>query len=368
MNVIDNNTSLTRDQINGLVRDFTQTEFEKFDALRRAVALAPELCNTLGQEVIDQAITRRKLIRSITDDKYILVQGGFDEFLEARGVILDRSAATYCEVTKALAVGQLEIIDLMARGASLAPQSIETTRPALLMSVATDPVAADHPPSATKHSKTIAGLIEPYMRERDRGGISDSYARDIRTAMAWFSKWFGSSRAVSSLTPEEMRDFKDGLLLLPANWSKKFKTLSIREAAKLNEDGHLPKLEVQALNSKRWILQRFAIALGVLSKTALAGQIFKLRHDAPVRTIDVPDVGDGFTPKLRRTGDAPAHQAELALAAGIFTDNWRHAIREDRIGWRQIAGEVPVARHLETAAKPIRTGVLEYKLHMMRRS
>jgi hypothetical protein len=53
MDVIDSNTSLTRDEINGLVRDFTQTEFEKFDALKRAVALAPELCNTLGQEVVD---------------------------------------------------------------------------------------------------------------------------------------------------------------------------------------------------------------------------------------------------------------------------------------------------------------------------
>jgi hypothetical protein len=41
MNVIDNNTGLTRDQIDQLVRDFTQTEFEKFDALRRGVALAP---------------------------------------------------------------------------------------------------------------------------------------------------------------------------------------------------------------------------------------------------------------------------------------------------------------------------------------
>jgi hypothetical protein len=247
VNVI-NNTSLTRDQINGWALDFTRTEFEKFEALKRAVALAPELRITLGQEVVDQAITRRKLIRSITDDRYLLVQAGFDEFLEARGIRLDRLAATYCEVTKALAVGQLEAIDLMARGASPLPtQSIATNKPALLVSVAADP------PAPAKHSKTIADLIEPYMRERHRGGISDSYARDIRTAMAWFSKWFGSSRTVSGLTPEEIRDFKDGLLLLPANWSKKLKALTIREAAKLNEDGHLPKLEVQALNSKRWI-------------------------------------------------------------------------------------------------------------------
>jgi integrase len=248
IDLISNDTSLTRDQINGLVRDFTRTEFEKFDALKRAVALAPELNAVLRQEVVHQSATRRRLIRSITDDNYFPVQASIDEFLEARGVRLDRFAAAYSEVTRAVAVGHLETIDAMALGVSPSkPLLIEMTPP-----VATGPVKVEQLPRS-KNSKSIADLIEPYMRERHRGGISHSYANDIRTAMKWFSLWFGSSRPVAGLTPEEIRDFKDGLLLLPANWSKKLKGHTIRDAAKLNEDGHLPKLEVQALNSKRWM-------------------------------------------------------------------------------------------------------------------
>ena len=251
VDVISNDTRLSRDQINDLVRDFTQTEFEKFDALKRAVVLAPELAATLQQEVADQAMTRRRLVHSIANDKYLFAQAGFDEFLEARGVRLDRSAAAYGEVIRALAVGQLETIDHMARGGFMAmPQLIELP---LSGPEATDSIQPLQIAAPTKKSKAIADLVDPYLRERHRGGISHSYASDIRTAMNWFSKWFGPSKPIGTVTPEDMRGFKDGLLQLPANWSKKLKGMTIREAAKHNEDEHLPKLEIQALNSKRWM-------------------------------------------------------------------------------------------------------------------
>lgn len=251
VDVIRHDMSLSREQVSGLVRDFVQTEIERFETLKRCVALAPELSPTLQEEVANLDMTRRRLIRSITDDKYVLVQAFFDEFLEARGVRLDRSTAAYEEITKTLALAHLETIDAMARGGSAPKPQVIETRPANSTgSVASEPAPLS---AGTKSSEAIADLIEPYMLERHRGGISNSYANDIRTAMNWFSQWFGSSRRVDTLTPRDIRDFKDGLLRLPSNWSKKLKGATIREAAKLNDDGHLPSLEIQALNSKRWM-------------------------------------------------------------------------------------------------------------------
>jgi len=94
VDVIGNDASLSREQVNALVKDFVQTELEKFEGLRRTVSVASELSPTLQEEIASQSMTRRRLVRSIADDRYVLVQALFDEFLEARGVRLDRSAAT----------------------------------------------------------------------------------------------------------------------------------------------------------------------------------------------------------------------------------------------------------------------------------
>jgi len=71
---------------------------------------------------------------------------------------------------------------------------VHSTNPALPASA--EPAA---PSPQIKSSKAIADLIEPYMRERHRAGISVNYAKNIRTAMDWFSQWFGPSRQVASV-------------------------------------------------------------------------------------------------------------------------------------------------------------------------
>jgi AraC-like DNA-binding protein len=111
--IIRTNRGLTGEEVASLVRDFVETEFDKFGALKRAVDIAPALQSALDAEMRFHARSTKQLASSIAEDDYRRMQAYLDEFLEARGYHLDRSSAAYQEIIRRLAPAWLAGVSRM---------------------------------------------------------------------------------------------------------------------------------------------------------------------------------------------------------------------------------------------------------------
>ena len=62
---------------------------------------------------------------------------------------------------------------------------------------------------------------------------------EVERALNWFAGFVGQDRSVSTITTDDVRDFRDALLKLPASFSqsKKYKGMTFREAAAAGTDG-----------------------------------------------------------------------------------------------------------------------------------
>ena len=243
MERIRNDRRLTADRITELVEGFIRSDIETFDMLKRCAALEPELEAVVEREVaINRPHLRRLLVQSIAGNSYGRIRVLFEDFLDAQGVAYQRGTPAYLVFVEQLSLAWLEA--LASQGAGLSEPSL---------AVLPAPVSASSATLATDdHAKSLGQLIEPYLGYRKRGGVGDSYLTEIGTALNWLKQWFGEDTTVASLSKTDLRDYKEGLLALPSNWSKKLKGLTIREAAEQNKDGHLQRLEIAALVAKRW--------------------------------------------------------------------------------------------------------------------
>jgi integrase len=239
MDQLRTDRTLTADQIGQLIKDFIRADIDRLEALRRCAAVEPELDAVLEREVANRPHLRRLLVSSIADNSYGRIRSLFEDFLDAQGIAYARGTPAYTSFVEQVALAWLEALASPDGGSGqLGP--LPPNREALPA------------PMAHDESKSLGELIDPYIASRKRGGAGDSYLTEIGTALSWLRQWFGADAQLAALTKTDLRDYKEGLLNLPSNWSKKLKGLTIKEAAKLNEDGHLPKLEVTALVAKRW--------------------------------------------------------------------------------------------------------------------
>ncbi len=244
---------LSRTDIDAIVQDFLRTEFAEFEALRHAAVVEPMLGARLKRERDGLGPLRWRLGRCIDDGDYRMVEVAVGEYLEARGLNIDPKSAAAKELARALTPAWLGLVDAMDKGLAR-PESYAIDQHPHASTA--DLISQRKPAPALPHraaaSKTIGELIEPYIRERERSGIGKSFVTEIRTALSWFEQWFGGDTPVASLSAPDLRDYKDGLLQLPPNWSKKMRGVSIRDAASRNADGNLGHLEIQSLDGKRW--------------------------------------------------------------------------------------------------------------------
>lgn len=247
--MIRSTPTLTRDEINALVRDFVATEVQDYHALHMAAKSAPALEKAVKAEDERRARMRRLAVLDIANDRPLWTQARLEDFLESRGKLFDRDGATYAETMRALAFGMLTAFDRIDQGAF---QPAAEPAPPPLADVIHPAPPPPEPPKPAHRVRTIAELIEPHIRERQRSGIGSSWITEIRTALAWFAGWFGDDHPIDAITADGMRDLKEGLLELPKNWSKKLKGMTIREAAEHNRTADLPRLDVPALIGKRW--------------------------------------------------------------------------------------------------------------------
>ena len=240
--------AMTRDQVEELVRDFIRTEINEYHLLHKAAEQYPSLVPSLQQQRDQLAQTRKLVLRDLESGTPRHTQAYFEEFLERAEVKVERGSGAYRELMRSLAFGWLEAIDRLDDGSQAAGESREFA-PGVSARALPSPSA---PPLASRPETSLTRLIPAYERYKARGGAGASWQVEIRTALAWFSAWFGSETSVGALTKLELVAYRDGLLELPANWTKKLPGMSIRDAADHGKSSPLPKLDVAALQAKRW--------------------------------------------------------------------------------------------------------------------
>lgn len=242
---------MRKDEIDALVRDFVVTELDEHRALLRASRSIPGLEARVAHEEGERERLRALVGADVAKNRAFWTQAHLEEFLERRGIAVDRESPLHGELMRALTHGWLDALNLMAAGDGEAEVIAPATEPKPTLPSLPAPVVTA---PRERRVRPLGELVEPYITERRRSGIGASWETEIRTALAWMIDFFGAGTAVEDVTKTDFVDFKDTLLQLPSNWAKRKETkgLSIRDAAKFNRTAGLPLLEVEALKLKRF--------------------------------------------------------------------------------------------------------------------
>lgn len=86
---------------------------------------------------------------------------------------------------------------------------------------------------------TIETLVEPFVAEKEAGGIGSKTLADYRATLALFTQVVGGDRPVAAISGDEVVTFKNLLCKCPTNFRKRLGTDDLREAIKRNDE--LPK-------------------------------------------------------------------------------------------------------------------------------
>lgn len=162
------------------------------------------------------------------------------------------------KVKKAAAEGLLEhglSLDSydLSLGASAAPR--ETASPPVGLYPAQSDALPAKGPLATVSGPTLADAVASYFTEQVRlNAVTPSTIKKRRAVLDLAIEWFAPDCPVQSITKRNAAEFKDALLRLPANRSKRGRTrgLTLREAVKLE---HVERISPTTINAHLSVLR-----------------------------------------------------------------------------------------------------------------
>lgn len=268
---------MTREQINGLIQQFF-VDFLDEDAKRRVADKAPfdwrawptlagvwtmeHTPNEVDAIIADSGRTPRDFFndyfaavvhdeakQALAANRWREAASSADALLSEQGQSLDPASTDYRLLCQGILRAVVEGTRLMQQRAagnwSGKPRDPLLQTPAVNGAPAA--AAAAQPQQRRANEPKLTDLLERFLTERT--GMTAKSAHDYRAAIRAFDALIGA-RSVSGLTRKDVVLFKDTLMTAPANWTKRFPNVGLREAAKRGAEAKMPTLSAKTINSK----------------------------------------------------------------------------------------------------------------------
>lgn len=248
---VRNDPSMTKDQIDALVRDFTQGELAEYRQLAKLAPLTPRAAD--AKEHADA--TRPRIMRMLASDlaacRTTTVQAALDDLIERRGVAIERGGAVYHELASALAAGWFDTLEAIEAGVDLEAAPAPTPAPPAPAPVAPPAPAAPSRALSPDGMKSLSALLPDFLKKR---GITERSEKEVHVAVRMIEDFFGYPKPICEITKRDFIEYRKLLEDTPTNAQQRFPGKSLREAVELNKKRTQPfdTLGAKVINDK-WL-------------------------------------------------------------------------------------------------------------------
>jgi integrase len=174
-----------------------------------------------------------------------------DEYLAKKGITVAKGSSEYGRLVIRFLQARREALRV-SRQRSEGNWSAESQDPLLRHAMTAVPAPAESVVKVEQiNNPPIWELVDKFIEERRRRGDRPKPLGEVRTSLKWFIDSFGKDKAVESYTAQDLRAYKDKLLLVPARFTVLLKCEKIDEAIELNKARNLPTLDVETADKKR---------------------------------------------------------------------------------------------------------------------
>jgi len=326
--------NLTKDKIDSLLQGYFEGLFSKAEELAVMLPDDPDidlsfeidglrseqtsLKKRIGERDYDN-VTQHDAQELITTNGYAAPGLSNEEFDAVCNGIL-RAKAEQCRILRAMLRGEYEDTE------PIDPLFKSVTSPGLPL------VPGEKSPP---HSSTVLSVIQRYC---DLKSIHDWVPKtrdENERILGWLAELIGSEKKIKAVTLDDVREFRDVLIKLPANFSKskEFKGMSLREISQI--PGDQPKMSVGTTRKYfscvksflSWCEDEGEIASNPAQKIKVAGKINQqdARHpfskDQLNRLIQSPQfTGHQSASRRSKPGDVQVRDGKFWVPlVGLFT-------------------------------------------------
>lgn len=253
---------LTDDQTQHLIRTFYTRELALDASMRRKPGLYT--INDAEYQTSSLTALENELVQHLSIGEFVLVEDETQALVQEHGLKVDSNAPSYRKLLQGITRAKLE-----ATRAELkrwrGDWSEDEPRDSLIKRLLTDRVikmspaasgAAISPSSVPRGAPRYARseinmteLLELFLKERGTGRAA--YAAEFKTPVESFNDYFGSSRAISTISWDDFVEYAEFLRLVPSHWKKFYPGLTIFEAIERNKIDRHPLLHVKTINNSR---------------------------------------------------------------------------------------------------------------------
>ncbi len=183
--------------------------------------------------------TRRRYVREILDGEYGRWEAVADNATSKRYLALTKGSSEYADFVAMLAEATVDALDVFERraGGELGAQPTST--------------AVNRSRDVAKPNEDLMSLFERWGAERLAKGEKriDTVNQD-RKVVEQFTQFVGADRAVPSISPQDIFDYREALRDLPPKWTanKRLKGLPMAAAAAKARELDLPRLKYTTIN------------------------------------------------------------------------------------------------------------------------
>lgn len=188
--------------------------------------------------------------------------------LSRSGIKLEGSDALFQELAVLLAQAELQKTrnaEARALGEIIAP----LLRPKLEQSVR---------PNESDQGPTLSELMDSYQGLPEREGLSSKVHLSYKAIYRLLLEVFGSDREVATIKRADCREFREIVIKLPPNATKRFPGKSVQEVVALAEEAGLPRITPKTVNNYLnyfSALMAFAVQEGLISVNPAQGLLLK---------------------------------------------------------------------------------------------
>jgi integrase len=174
-----------------------------------------------------------------------------DEYLAKRGIAVTKGTPEYGRLVIRFLQARREALEV-SRQRSEGNWSAESQDPLFRNATAYVPARTTEAVKVeVETNPPMWELVDKFIEERRRRGDRPKPLGEMRTSLKWFIESFGKEKPVDSYTVQDLRAYKDKLLLVPARFTVLLKCETIDEAIELNKTRNLPTLDVETADKKR---------------------------------------------------------------------------------------------------------------------
>ncbi len=226
--------------IAGLVLENHEALLRRLEHERRAL---PSDDAVQDAEMSKRAAELRRLTRRHADGDDAAFAAMADRIIAKRSLAIKAGDAEYDELVAGLAESAIDALAVIQRRA--AGELNAEPRSNL--------IREERQRQATKArpGETLIDLFDRYAEQRsaEEGKRSDTLAQD-RKVLQQFAAFVGADRAISSIKPEHVRDYRDTMRQLPPKWRERtdMRGLTMREAAAKARAEDMPRVALTTIN------------------------------------------------------------------------------------------------------------------------